>query len=69
METKKVVYIGDTTDEVTQRLEAGNDRMAAKGWALNREDMLSSTMVQVTYTRGQPDEEEEEIDPSGGGSL
>ena len=62
METKKVVYMGDTTDEVTQRLEDGNDSMVAKGWSLFREDMLSSTMVQVTYTRGEPDEEDEVIE-------
>ena len=33
--------------------------MAEKGWFARREDMLSSSTVRVTYTRGEPEDEED----------
>ena len=58
MEQKKVTYNGVDTDDVTQQLEQGNEKMAAKGWREYRLDMLSSSTVRVTYVRGEVDEEE-----------
>ncbi len=58
MEQKKVTYNGVDTDDVTQQLEQGNEKMAAKGWREYRVDMLSSSTVRVTYVRGEVDEEE-----------
>ena len=61
MEQKKVTYNGVDTDDVTEQLEKGNEKMAAKGWREYRVDMLSSSTVQVTYVRGEIDEEDEEF--------
>lgn len=58
MEQKKVTYNGVDTDDVTQQLEQGNEKMAAKGWREYRVDMLSSSTVRVTYVRGEVDEKE-----------
>ena len=60
MEMKKVRYDGVDTDDVTAQLEAGNEKMAKKGWREGRVDMLSSSTLQVTYPRGEEEEEEEE---------
>ncbi len=60
MEVKKVTYSGLDTEDVTQQLEDGNDKMVAKGWIVKREDMLSSSTVRVTYIRGEMDEDDEE---------
>lgn len=60
MEVKKVTYSGLDTEDVTQQLEDGNDKMVAKGWTVKREDMLSSSTVRVTYIRGEMDEDDEE---------
>ena len=51
---------GETTGAVTRQLEDGNDKMVAKGWTVQREDMLSSSTVRVTYVRGEMDEDDEE---------
>ncbi len=59
MEMKKVTYNGMDTDDVTAQLEAGNEKMAKKGWREGRVDMLSSSTVQVTYLRGEEEEEED----------
>ncbi len=61
MEQKKVTYMGADTQDVTEQLEAGNEKMAAKGWREYRVDMLSSSTVRVTYVRGEIEEEEEDI--------
>lgn len=61
MEMKKITYSGADTVEAIEKLEEGNAKMAEKGWFARREDMLSSSTVRVTYTRGEPDEEEELI--------
>ena len=61
MEQKKVTYMGADTDDVTARLEEGNEKMAAKGWREYRVDMLSSSTVRVTYVRGEIEEEEEDF--------
>ena len=45
---------------MTRQLEDGNDKMVAKGWTVQREDMLSSSTVRVTYVRGEMDEDDEE---------
>ena len=60
METKKVRYDGIDTDDVTAQLEAGNAKMAKKGWREGRVDMLSSSAVEVTYLRGEEEDEDEE---------
>ena len=59
MEQKKVTYMGADTDDVTARLEEGNEKMAAKGWREYRVDMLSSSTVRVTYVRGALEEGDE----------
>ena len=61
MEQKKVTYNGVDTDDVTEQLEKGNEKMAAKGWREYRVDMLGSSTVRVTYVRGEIDEEDEEF--------
>ena len=61
MEQKKVTYLGADTQDVTEQLEAGNEKMAAKGWREYRVDMLSSSTVRVTYVRGEIEEEEEDF--------
>lgn len=61
MEQKKVTYMGADTQDVTDQLEAGNEKMAAKGWREYRVDMLSSSTVRVTYVRGEIEEEEEDF--------
>ncbi len=61
MEQKKVTYNGVDTDDVTEQLEKGNEKMAAKGWREYRVDMLSSSTVRVTSVRGEIDEEDEEF--------
>ncbi|MCI6990517.1 MAG: hypothetical protein MR910_03665 [Clostridiales bacterium] len=61
MEQKKVTYMGADTQDVTEQLEAGNEKMAAKGWREYRVDMLSSSTVRVTYVRGEIEEEEEDF--------
>ena len=60
MEVKKVTYSGLDTEDVTRQLEDGNDKMVAKGWTVQREDMLSSSTVRVTYVRGEMDEADDE---------
>ena len=62
MEMKKVRYDGVDTDDVTAMLEAGNEKMAKKGWREGRVDMLSSSTLEVTYFRGEEDDEGEEED-------
>ena len=59
MEQKKVTDRGADTEDVTARLEEGNEKMAAKGWREYRVDMLSSSTVRVTYVRGELEEDEE----------
>ena len=59
MEQKKVTYMGADTQDVTEQLEAGNEKMAAKGWREYRVDMLSSSTVRVTYIRGALEEGDE----------
>ena len=59
MEVKKITYSGYDTADTIEKLEEGIAKMAEKGWFARREDMLSSCTVRVTYTRGEPDEEEE----------
>ena len=59
MELKKVMYSGIDTDDVTREMEAGEAKMAEKGWRELRVDMLSSSTVRVTYARGPEDEEED----------
>ena len=61
MEQKKVTYMGADTQDVTEQLEAGNEKMAAKGCREYRVDMLSSSTVRVTYVRGEIEEEEEDF--------
>ena len=61
-EVKKVIYSGQDTDEVTKKMEAGDDKLEEKGWSVRRVDMLSSATVQVTYVRGPEDEDEDEVD-------
>ena len=61
MEQKTVTYMGADTQDVTEQLEAGNEKMAAKGWREYRVDMLSSSTVRVTYVRGEIEEEEEDF--------
>lgn len=58
MEQKKVTYSGSDTDDVTVQLEAGNAKLAEKGWREYRVDMLSSSTVRVTYVRGELDEDD-----------
>ena len=58
MELKKVVYTGLDTEDVTAQMEAAEGKLAEKGWREYRADMLSSSTVQVTYARGELDEEE-----------
>ena len=53
--------MGADTQDVTEQLEAGNEKMAAKGWREYRVDMLSSSTVRVTYVRGEIEEEEEDF--------
>ncbi len=60
MEMKKVRYDGIDTEDVTAQLEAGNEKLAKKGWREGRVDMLSSSTLEVTYLRGEEDEDEEE---------
>lgn len=60
MEMKKVIYSGTDTQDVTAQMEAGNDKQAQKGWREGRVDMLSSSTIQVTYFRGEEDEEDED---------
>ena len=59
MEIKKITYSGYDTNDTIEKLEEGIAKMAEKGWFARREDMLSSCTVRVTYTRGEPDEDEE----------
>ena len=56
-----MTYMGADTQDVTEQLEAGNEKMAAKGWREYRVDMLSSSTVRVTYVRGEIEEEEEDF--------
>ncbi len=60
MEMKKVRYDGIDTDDVTAQLEAGNEKLAKKGWREGRVDMLSSSTLEVTYLRGEEEDEEED---------
>ena len=62
MEMKKVRYDGVDTEDVTAQLEAGNEKMAKKGWREGRVDMLSSSTLEVTYFRCEEDDEDEEED-------
>ena len=62
METKKVRYDGVDTEDVTAQLEAGNEKMARKGWREGRVDMLSSSTLEVTYLRGEEDDDDEDED-------
>lgn len=62
MELKKVKYTGLDTIDVTEKMEAAEERMAQKGWREYRVDMLSSAMVEVTYVKGEIEEEGEEED-------
>jgi hypothetical protein len=59
MEVKKITYSGYDTADTIEKLEEGIAKMAEKGWFARREDMLSSSTVRVTYTRGEPDDEED----------
>ena len=59
MEIKKITYSGVDTNDAIEKLEAGIAQMAEKGWFARREDMLSSSTVRVTYTRGEPDDEDD----------
>ena len=59
MEVKKITYSGYDTADTIEKLEEGIAKMAEKGWFARREDMLSSSTVRVTFTRGEPDEEED----------
>ena len=59
MEQKKVTYTGVDTEDVTEQLEQGNAKLAEKGWREYRVDMLSSSVVRVTYVRGELEEDEE----------
>ena len=68
MEQKKVTYMGADTQDVTEQLEAGNEKMAAKGWREYRVDMLSSSTVRVTYVRGDFTSFKRKI-PDGRGRL
>ena len=61
MEQKKVTYMGADTQDVTDQLEAGNEKMAAKGWREYRVDMLSSSTVRVTYVRGEEEDDDETV--------
>lgn len=60
MEMKKVMYNGLDTVDVTEKMEAAEVKMAQKGWREYRVDMLSSSTVEVTYVKGEIEEEEEE---------
>lgn len=60
METKKVMYNGLDTEDVTAKMEAAEEKMAQKGWREYRVDMLSSAAVEVTYVKGEIVEDEEE---------
>ena len=60
MELKKVMYNGLDTVDVTEKMEAAEVKMAQKGWREYRVDMLSSSTVEVTYVKGEIEEEEEE---------
>ena len=60
MELKKVMYNGLDTIDVTEKMEAAEEKMAQKGWREYRVDMLSSSTVEVTYVKGEIEEEEEE---------
>ena len=62
MEVKKVRYDGIDTDDVTAQLEAGNEKLAKKGWREGRVDMLSSSTLEVTYLRGEEDDDDEDED-------
>ena len=59
MEVKKITYSGYDTADTIEKLEEGIAKMAEKGWVARREDMLSSSTVRVTFTRGEPDDEED----------
>ena len=60
MELKKVMYNGLDTVDVTEKMEAAEAKMAQKGWREYRVDMLSSSTVEVTYVKGEIEEEEDE---------
>lgn len=60
MELKKVKYTGLDTIDVTEKMEAAEEKMAQKGWREYRVDMLSSAMVEVTYVKGEIEEEAED---------
>lgn len=62
MEMKKVMYNGLDTVDVTEKMEAAEVKMAQKGWREYRVDMLSSSTVEVTYVKGELEEEEEDED-------
>ena len=62
MELKKVMYNGLDTVDVTEKMEAAEVKMAQKGWREYRVDMLSSSTVEVTYVKGEIEEEEEDED-------
>ena len=59
MEIKKITYSGVDTNDAIEKLEAGIAQMAEKGWFARREDMLSSSDVRVTFTRGEPDDDDD----------
>ncbi|MBR2490641.1 MAG: hypothetical protein IKB65_04080 [Ruminiclostridium sp.] len=59
MEVKKINYSGVDTNDAIEKLEEGIAKMAEKGWVARREDMLSSSTVRVTFTRGEPDDEDD----------
>ena len=59
MEVKKITYSGYDTADTIGKLEEGIEKMAEKGWFARREDMLSSCTVRVTFTRGEPDDEDD----------
>jgi len=62
MEVKQITYSGVDTEDVTRIMEEAEEKMAKKGWRESKVDMLSSSMVQVTYHRGEEDDEDEEED-------
>lgn len=61
-EQKIVMYNGIDVDDVTEKFEEGQAKLAAKGWETRKIDMLGGATLQVTYVRGPEDDEEEEDD-------
>ena len=60
MNTKRVLYNGMDTVDVTEKMEAAEAKLAQKGWREYRVDMLSSSTVQVTYVKGEIEEDDGE---------